>query len=91
MERDKKRKTKFKLEGSQELGMSDPSFPRLHPDGTYRLTIRMGDIGGIGGWDGKVLNPPNKAMRPGEWTQYKFKVRDASDQYDIDRSDLFAS
>ena len=88
---DKKRKTKFKLDSSQELSMNDPSFPSLYPDGTYRLNIRMGDIGGIGGWDNKVLSPPNKPIQPGEWTQYKFKVRDASDQYDIQRSDLFAS
>jgi len=85
------RKTKFKLDSAADLSMSNPSFPRLHPDGTYRLTIRMGDIGRIGGWDGSVTSPPDDPIRSGEWTQYKFKVEDAKEKHDIQRSDLFAS
>lgn len=88
---DKDRKTKFKLDSAADLSIGDPSFPQLHPDGTYRLTIRMGDIGRIGGWDGGVTSAPNDPIQSGEWTQYKFKVEDAKDRHDIIRDDLFAA
>ena len=88
---DKDRKTKWKLDSAADLSISDPSFPQLHPDGTYRLTIRMGDIGRIGGWDGGVTSAPNDPIRSGEWTTYKFKVEDAGARHDIQRSDLFSA
>jgi len=88
---DNDRKTKFKLDSAADLANPDPSFPRRHPDGTYRLTIRMGDIGRLGGWDGGVTSPPNEPIVPGEYTKYKFKVEDRNDRHDIQRTDLFAA
>ena len=89
VEGDSGRKTKFKLDSAADLSMTDPSFPRKYPDGTYRLTIRMGDIGRIGGWDGGFTSPPNDSIQPDEFTTYKFKVEDRNDRHDIQRSDLF--
>ena len=91
VEGDSGRKAKFKLDSAADLSMTDSSFPRKYPDGTYRLTIRMGDIGRIGGWDGGVTSAPNDPIRSGEWTTYKFKVEDAGARHDIQRSDLFSA
>ena len=80
---EKDRKTKWKLDSAEELEDSNPSFPRAFPDGTFRLTLRMGDIGLIGGWNGKVTSPPNQPIRPGESTSYKFKVNRDDIQGDL--------
>ena len=76
-----KRKTKYKLDGlsAVQKGRTDLSLglPRNFPDNTYRLSIKMGDIGMLGGWDDDFTpNNPGGAITPGEFTTYKFKVED---------------
>jgi len=88
------RKTKYKLQGDWaiEKGQTDLSLglPRKFEDGTYRLTILMGDIGSLGGWDSKngdfTANDPDGAIIPGETATYKFKVEDRNDRYQIESS-----
>ena len=85
------RKTKYKLQGDWaiERGQTDLSLglPRKFEDGTYRLTIMMGDIGFLGGWDSKngdfTANDSDGAITPGETATYKFKVEDGNERYQI--------
>lgn len=88
------RKTKFKLDSLSDLSIEEPSFPRYYaPDNTYRLTMRMGEIGQIGGWDGKWLDNPDEPIHPGEWTTFKLKIQDSNERYEIfvDDESLYAT
>ena len=87
----KERKTKYKLDGTDavELGQTDLSLglPRKFEDGTYRLTILMGDIGLLGGWDDKFTdNNEDGSITPGETSTFKFKVEDRRDRYQLENA-----
>lgn len=87
------RKTKYKLDSADDLSINDPSFPRYHAsDNTYRITIRMDDIGRIGGWDNGFTNNPDNPIGVDECTTFKLKIEDAGGRYDfVQGSDLCAT